>query len=234
MSSLLNGIVVSTIELLGDLKSIHDGEFPISQSGQSIKRAAIPDSGACAVRVTNLVAKGDEDQVDKVDLGLTEGVDDSTEETDLGVEKDSKERGDELSEDDGGEHGNEEGEEVKDLTQVEPVHSIGSAIGGGVIALITSGGGLSISGGGGVIRGGVIGGGSVGGSGGSIGGLLIRGGSIGGGGGAVASAISKDSSEESESGDISGHGDQVLMECSFTSFSTNVQDRTPHVLCVAH
>jgi len=158
MSSLLNGIVVSTIELLGDLKSIHDGEFPISQSGQSIKRTAVPDSGACAVRVTNLVAKGDEDHVDKVDLGLAEGVDDSTEETDLGVEKDSKERGDELSEDDGGEHGNEEGEEVKDLAQVEPVHGVGGAtIGGLLVGVgITSGGGLGISGGGSVIGGGVV------------------------------------------------------------------------------
>jgi len=158
MSSLLNGIVVSTIELLGDLKSIHDGEFPISQSGQSSKRAASPDSGTCAVSVTNLVAKGDEDHVDKVDLGLAEGVDDSTEETDLGVEKDSKERGDELGEDDGGEHGNEEGEEVKDLAQVEPVHSVGGAtIGGLLVGVgITSGGGLGVSGGGSVIGGGVV------------------------------------------------------------------------------
>jgi len=153
-------LVVSTIELLGDLKSIHDGELSIHvKSGQSSKRAASRESsGAYSVSVTNLVAKGDEDSVDNVELGLAEGVEDSTEETDLGVEKDSKERGDELGEDDGGEHGNEEGEEVKDLAQVEPVHSVGGAtIGGLLVGVgITSGGGLGVSGGGSVIGGGVV------------------------------------------------------------------------------
>jgi len=153
-------LVVSTIELLGNLKSIHDGELSIHvKSGQSSKRAAAwrESTGAYSVRVTNLVAKGDEDSVDNVELGLAEGVEDTTEETDLGVEKDSKERGEELGEDDGGEHGDEEREEVKDLAQVEPVHSVGGAIGGLLVGVsITSGGGLGISGGGSVIGGGVV------------------------------------------------------------------------------
>jgi len=152
-------LVVSTIELLGDLKSIHDGELSIHvKSGQSSKRAASRESsGANSVSVTNLVAKGDEDSVDNVELGLAEGVEDTTEETDLGVEKDSKERGEELGEDDGGEHGDEEREEVKDLAQVEPVHSVGGAIGGLLVGVgITSGGGLGVSGGGSVIGGGVV------------------------------------------------------------------------------
>jgi len=154
-------LVVSTIELLGDLKSIHDGELSIHvKSGQSSKRAAAwrESTGAYSVSVTNLVAKGDEDSVDNVELGLAEGVEDTTEETDLGVEKDSKERGEELGEDDGGEHGDEEREEVKDLAQVEPVHSVGGAtIGGLLVGVgITSGGGLGVSGGGSVIGGGVV------------------------------------------------------------------------------
>jgi len=153
-------LVVSTIELLGNLKSIHDGELSIHvKSGQSSKRAASrrESTGAYSVSVTNLVAKGDEDSVDNVELGLAEGVEDTTEETDLGVEKDSKERGEELGEDDGGKHGNEEREEVKDLTQVEPVHCVGGAIGGLLVGVsITSGGGLGVSGGGSVIGGGVV------------------------------------------------------------------------------
>merc|ERR1719166_462775 len=88
------------------------------------------------------------------------GGEDAAEESDLGSEED--------------------GDQVRDLVQVEPVDGGGG--GRGLVSLVGVGGhGLGLIGGGG-------------------------GGVPGGGGRSVLAAVSEDGSEEGNSGDVSGHG----------------------------
>merc|ERR1719445_1601531 len=88
--------------------------------------------------VSQGVSEGVEDGVEKVELDLSQGGEDSTEEGDLGTEEGSEERGNQLGDDDGSEDGDEERDELGQLAQVE----VQTGIGGSSVALIPRGRGL--------------------------------------------------------------------------------------------
>merc|ERR1719444_66136 len=121
-------------------------------------------------KVSDSVAQRVEDHVDNVELDLAEGIEDSTEDADLGVKEDTEEGSQELGQDDGGEHCDEEGQKLQQPAQIESVNSVGSiglvSIGG----IVSGSGGLSICG---VIGRLLIGGGGIGSFGGLIRWLLV-------------------------------------------------------------
>jgi len=149
-----------------------------------------------------------EDKVDHVELELSQGVEESSEESDLLSEESAKERSDELSDDDGSEDSDEERDELGDLAQVEVQGVSGSSIGGGRglvgCGLIGGGSILLLVGGSsiGCSRGLICGGSSVFSSGTGVG---VSGGGVarvvGSGGVGVAASISQDGSEEGNGDD---------------------------------
>merc|ERR1719288_281662 len=133
------GLVVGVVHLFGNVEHAEDVNIR--------KRTSLPPNGVDSfVSVSDGVAQRGDDCVDDVELGLAEGIDDSTEEADLGVKEDTEEGSQELGQDDGGEHGDEEGQELQQPAQIESVNSVGSiglvSIGG----IVSGSGGLSICG----------------------------------------------------------------------------------------
>ena len=154
-------VFLTFVKILSNLDCVQDAEaIKRTALGYPVGVSRIVEIGRIGV-CNNIAHRPEEDVVHDIELGLAEGLEDWIDETKLGVKQDPKEGGEELGEDDGGEHGDEQGQELQELAQVETIDSVGSKGRVSIGGIVTDGGGLSISSGGGIIGRLLIGGGGV-------------------------------------------------------------------------
>jgi hypothetical protein len=99
------------VNIPGDRDHVDDSHGLIGQRSPGSWEHNVLNTGSISGG-TQTEAKGVEDSVDEVSLGLSHGVENAAEEAKLGIKEHGEEGGDQLGDDDGSEHGDKQGEEL--------------------------------------------------------------------------------------------------------------------------